>query len=159
LRIPLPGDADQRLTQWAWQLLDRWGVVFRDLLERETVAPPWWQLAGVYRRMEARGEIRGGRFVAGVAGEQYATSKAVEMLRQVRDERPDGQCVVISAADPLNLCGILTPGERVPRTHTNSLAMCDGRYVAVQQAGEVDFVEPLAAEQKADLTRRLRKTG
>ncbi len=79
-------DEEQAATSWAWQLLRRWGVVFRDLLVRETAAPPWGRLVQVYRRLEARGEIRGGRFVRGVAGEQYAMPEAVELLRSARDE-------------------------------------------------------------------------
>jgi ATP-dependent Lhr-like helicase len=148
-----------RLSQWAWQLLNRWGVVFRDLLAREPVAPSWPQLVGTFRRMEARGEIRGGRFIEGVGGEQYALSKAVEALRQVRDEAPSGQCVVISAADPLNLTGILTDVPRVPSTHTNSLALRDGRFIATQQAGEIQFHADVASELAVDLSRKLRRTG
>jgi ATP-dependent Lhr-like helicase len=153
-----PGDAE-RITKWAWQLLARWGVVFRDLLAREPAAPSWGQLVGVYRRLEARGEIRGGRFVTGVAGEQYATSKAVDLLRQVRDEPANGQWIVINAADPLNLCGIVTDGPRIPATHTNALALRDGRYIATQQAGEIQFHSELPQELTVDLARKLRKTG
>jgi ATP-dependent Lhr-like helicase len=156
--IEAPSESD-RLQRWAWQLLERWGVVFRDLLAREPAAPSWGQLVGVYRRLEARGEIRGGRFVTGVAGEQYATSKAVELLRQVRDEPASGQWIVISASDPLNLCGILTDGPRVPATHVNALALRDGRYVATQQAGEIQFHTELPQELSVDMTRKLRRTG
>lgn len=150
---------EERLANWARQLLDRWGVVFRDLLAQEPVAPSWGQLVFTLRRMEARGEIRGGRFVADVGGEQFASSKAVEALRQIRDEPPANQWVVISAADPLNLSGILTLGPRIPCTHKNTLVLCDGRYVATQQAGEIAFHAPLASDVAVEMSRKLRRTG
>jgi ATP-dependent Lhr-like helicase len=96
-------------------LLRRYGVVFRDLLERETTAPKWRELVPMLRRMEARGEVRGGRFLSGFAGEQYALPEALESLRAARKQglRLDLE-VCVSAADPLNLLGILVPGDRVP---------------------------------------------
>jgi len=97
----------------ARQLLLRWGVVFRDLLARETIAPPWRDLLVTFRRMEAQGEIRGGRFVSGFVGEQFARPEAVELLREIRRDRTSGDAPGISAADPLNLAGIITPGPRV----------------------------------------------
>jgi ATP-dependent Lhr-like helicase len=97
----------------ARQLLRRYGVVVRELLARETLAPPWRTLLGVFRRLEARGEVRGGRFIAGLVGEQFALPEAVEALRGTRREDDRGQVVVLAAADPLNLVGILTPGARV----------------------------------------------
>ena len=104
---------EARVARFAGQLLDRWGVVCRDLAARETLAPPWRELLGALRRMEARGEIRGGRFVAGVVGEQFARPDAVELLRVVRrDDAPRGP-IRVSAADPLNLTGVLLPGPRV----------------------------------------------
>jgi ATP-dependent Lhr-like helicase len=96
----------------AGQLLQRWGVLFRDLLARETVSPPWRDLVLVLRRMEDRGEIRGGRFVAGYAGEQFALPEAIDLLRMVRRESVS-EPVSVSASDPLNLAGILLPGPRV----------------------------------------------
>jgi ATP-dependent Lhr-like helicase len=110
--------ADGNETQ-AWALLRRYGVVFRRLLTREAAALPWRELARVYRRLEARGEIRGGRFVSGMSGEQFALPRAVERLREVRKTAADGRLLAISAADPLNLSGIITSGERIrpfPRT-------------------------------------------
>src|SRR5205814_2978872 len=95
----------------AWSLLRRYGVVFRRLLTREANAAPWRELTRVYRRLEARGNIRGGRFVSGMSGEQFALGEAVDRLREVRRETPDGSLVVISAADPLNLAGVLTSGD------------------------------------------------
>lgn len=97
----------------ARQLLRRYGVMLRDLLAREDHAPSWRILLGIYRRMEARGEIRGGRFVSGFVGEQFALPEAVEALRAVRRQRQAQETVVVAAADPLNLIGILTPGPRI----------------------------------------------
>jgi ATP-dependent Lhr-like helicase len=97
----------------ARQLLLRWGVVFRDLLARETIAPAWRDLLVTFRRMEAQGEIRGGRFVSGFVGEQFARPEAVELLREIRRDRTAGDAPNISAADPLNLGGIITPGPRI----------------------------------------------
>jgi ATP-dependent helicase Lhr and Lhr-like helicase len=108
----VPDEATVEL--WADTLLRRYGVVFRRLLLRESGAPPWRLLARAYRRREARGEIRGGHFVAGVSGEQFALPEAVARLRSVRRNGADGFTVTLSAADPLNLDGILTPGRRVP---------------------------------------------
>jgi ATP-dependent Lhr-like helicase len=110
----------------AEQLLARWGVVFHDLLARETVAVPWRDLLWALRRMEARGTARGGRFVAGFSGEQYALPEAVDMLRSPRSRAPDGELVTLSAADPLNLVGIVVPGPRIPALHTNRVAFRDG---------------------------------
>jgi ATP-dependent Lhr-like helicase len=102
-----------RLEAVARVLLKRYGVVFRSLLARESRLPPWRELAMVYRRLEARGEIRGGRFVSGFGGEQFALPEAVSLMRAVR-KRGELQPVSVSAADPLNFRGILTPDERVP---------------------------------------------
>ena len=99
---------------YARALLRRYGVVFHRLLARESLNVPWRELLQVYRRLEARGELRGGRFVAGVTGEQFALSQAVVSLRAVRREEGAGTLVAISAADPLNLVGIVVPGERIP---------------------------------------------
>jgi ATP-dependent Lhr-like helicase len=129
--------------EWAWQLLRRWGVVFRDLLEREPGAPKWFEILQVLRRLEARGEIRGGRFISGVAGEQFALGDTVRLLRQLRDEGSKQELVVISAADPLNLVGILTSHERVTSNASNRVAFLDGIPVAALIAREVRYlVEP-----------------
>jgi ATP-dependent Lhr-like helicase len=122
------GEGREALVEWlARQLLARWGVVFRDLLSREASAPPWRELALVYRRLEARGEIRGGRFAAAFSGEQFALPDAVDALRATRRAPRTGEeRVELSAADPLNLVGILTPGARVPATMGNRVAWVDG---------------------------------
>ena len=101
-------------------------MVFRDLLEREPGAPRWFELLQVYRRLEARGEIRGGRFITGVAGEQFAIGDTIRILRQLRDDGPARELVVISAADPLNLTGIVLPGPRVPAIGANTVTYVDG---------------------------------
>lgn len=151
---------DECLSNWARQLLLRWGVVFRDLLARETTAASWSQLLPVLRRMEARGEIRGGRFVAGVGGEQYASSEVVDRVRRVRNDEPSSDLLVVSAADPLNLQGIVTAGARVPATRTNALAIREGAVVATLQGREIRMIdERLSPEATADIARRLRRTG
>ena len=116
-----------------WMLLKRYGIVFRDLLARETNLPKWRELQIAFRRLEDRGEIRGGRFVDGFLGEQFALPVAVESLRSTRKLAPSGESVTISAADPLNLVGILVPGERVPAISGRTVGFRDG--VAVE-AGE-----------------------
>jgi ATP-dependent Lhr-like helicase len=115
----------------AWMLLRRYGVVFRRLVERETLLVPWRDVLRVFRRLEARGEVRGGRFVGGFSGEQYALPEAVGTLRAVRRESGGGETVTISGADPLNLVGIITPGEIVPGVATNRILFRDGIPVAV----------------------------
>ncbi|MGH9556111.1 MAG: Lhr family helicase, partial [Terriglobales bacterium] len=107
-------------------LLARYGVVFRDLLAREAVVPAWRELLIAFRRLEDRGEVRGGRFVSGFLGEQFALPMAVESLRALRRSEPTGETVTISAADPLNLVGILMPGERVPAISGKRVTLRDG---------------------------------
>jgi len=112
LRTGTPA-ASPSLEAFANQLLLRWGVVFRDLLARETLAPAWRDLLTVLRRMEARGEVRGGRFVAGLVGEQFARSEAIDLLRGLRRSEEPGEALAVATADPLNLAGIILPGPRV----------------------------------------------
>ncbi len=121
----------------ARQLLQRYGVVFRELLARETRCPPWRLLLQAYRRMEARGEIRGGRFVNGFVGEQYALPDAVESMRTVRRLPPDHDAVIVSCADPLNLAGILTPGPRVPVHSRQFIAWLNGAPTETGPLGNV----------------------
>jgi ATP-dependent Lhr-like helicase len=125
-------------------LLSRYGVVFWRLLEREADwLPPWRDLLRVYRRLEGRGEIRGGRFVAGFAGEQFALPQAVAALREMRRKPASGAWVSLSAADPLNLIGILTPGMRLPALTGNRLLYCDGLPVATLAGGETQLLEDM----------------
>jgi ATP-dependent helicase Lhr and Lhr-like helicase len=122
-------------------LLRRYGVVFRKLLTREPDwLPPWFELLRVFRRLEARGEIRGGRFVAGFSGEQYALAEAVPMLRAVRRKPKTEQLVSISASDPLNLVGVVTPGARVPALAGNRVLYRDGVPMAIHVGGKAEFL-------------------
>ena len=125
-------------------LLRRWGVIFWKLLAREADwLPSWRDVLMCCRRLEARGEIRGGRFVAGFAGEQFATPEAVAPLREARRRPRSGEYLSLSAADPLNLLGILTPGPRLPSLTGNRLLYRDGLPIATFAAGEVNFLETL----------------
>jgi ATP-dependent helicase Lhr and Lhr-like helicase len=116
-----------------WMLLKRYGIVFRDLLARETNLPKWRELQIAFRRLEDRGEIRGGRFVDGFLGEQFALPVAVESLRATRRLPPSGETITLSAADPLNLVGIIVPGERVPAISGRIVSFRDG--AAVEDGG------------------------
>jgi ATP-dependent Lhr-like helicase len=132
--------ADAVVETQARALLARYGVVFRRVAARETNAAPWRALVRAYRRLEARGEIRGGRFVTGVSGEQFALPDAVERLREVRRTPKDGRLITISAADPLNLAGILDHGDRVRTITAHRLVYRDGVPLA---ALEGDYMRPL----------------
>jgi ATP-dependent Lhr-like helicase len=111
----------KNLESVARQLLKRWGVVFRDLLARESLTFAWRDLLKIYRTMEAQGQLRGGRFVSGFVGEQFALPEALDALRAIRRSQPTGEVLRISAADPLNLIGIITPGSRL-RPHPTRFA-------------------------------------
>ena len=140
--LPAP---EKRLEVIARQFLRRYGVVFREVLARETQAPPWRALIQVYRRWEASGEMRGGRFVDGVVGEQYALPGAVEALRAVRRQDAAGETVIVSAADPLNLAGILTPGPRIPAPSGHLIVYRDGLPMASGLLGSVrSHLQPAA---------------
>ena len=123
-------------------LLSRYGVVFRRLLTRESISVPWRDLLQVYRRLEARGEIRGGRFVDGFLGEQFALPVAVESVRTMRKLPASGECITISAADPLNLVGIVVPGDRVPAISGKTVTFRDG---VAEVALLKDFADPNVA--------------
>ena len=134
------GADDARAEAAARQLLLRYGVLFPELLARDALSVRWRDLARVLRRLEARGEIRGGRFVAGFVGEQFALPEAADALRRRRNEgdnrATDARLAVISACDPLNLAGILTPGPRVAATPGNRLAYRDGIPIAAMEGGQ-----------------------
>ena len=117
---------DDAVHALAWTLLARYGVVFRRVLARESSGVPWRDLARVYRTLEARGEIRGGRFVSGMSGEQFALPDAVDRLRELRRSGPDGTLMTISAADPLNLTGIITGAERLRTAAGNRIVYRNG---------------------------------
>ncbi len=139
--IDAPPDDERAFERQGWALLRRYGVVFRRLLARETNVAPWRALARVYRHLELRGEIRGGRFVSGMSGEQFAMPEAVTRLREIRRTPPDGRLIVISAADPLNLCGIITTGDRVRAVASTRIVYRDGVALA---ALEGDYIKQLA---------------
>ncbi|MGC4050694.1 MAG: hypothetical protein QM757_15065 [Paludibaculum sp.] len=109
------GDPSERIQKWTEQLLLRWGVLIRDLLNRETGAPPWRELLPVLRKLEAQGQIRGGRFIDGFTGEQFARPEALDLLRAVRREADAAGPVDLTSPDPLNLVGIILPGPRIGR--------------------------------------------
>ncbi|MFO0664096.1 MAG: DEAD/DEAH box helicase [Polyangiaceae bacterium] len=129
--------ADDVAERTAKRLLRRYGVVFRELCARERHAVPWRALLVVFRRLEARGELRGGHFVSGFVGEQFALPDSVAALRAVRRARKEGEVVTISAADPLNLVGIVVPGSRVAITSTDVLAFRDGELLCAGSLGHV----------------------
>lgn len=140
-------------------LLRRYGVLFRKLIEREDGLPPWRELYYVLRRLEARGEVRGGRFVSGFSGEQFALPEAAATLRKTA-KVPGQERVAISAVDPLNLAGILTPGDKVPRLAGNRLLFEGGVPIAVQSGGDIRYLRELESgvqwEVKNLLIRRQR---
>jgi len=137
----------------AWSLLHRYGIVFRRLLTRETATAPWRELTRVYRRLEARGDIRGGRFVSGMSGEQYALPDAVPVLREVRRTTPTGAFHSVSTADPLNLAGIVTAGPRVAARGRNRMAYRDGVPVAVIENQVFKPLQPLDAAETSEAAR------
>jgi ATP-dependent Lhr-like helicase len=122
-----------------WMLLRRYGIVVRDVLAREANLPPWRELLSAFRRLEDRGEIRGGRFVDGFLGEQFALPVAVESVRAMRKLDASAGTITLSAADPLNLVGILVPGERVPAISGNSVTFCDGAAVTERTVASTEY--------------------
>ena len=140
LRRSATATVDDRMQQLAFILLHRYGVVFRKLLINESAQlPPWHEMLRVFRQLEAQGLIRGGRFVGGVTGEQYALPEAVTALRALRKQPHDGQMVSLSAADPLNLSGVLMPGPRIPSLTSNRLLLRDGVLIASQVGGQTEL--------------------
>ena len=141
-------------------LLRRYGVVFWRLLEREANwLPPWRELLYVYRRFEARGEIRGGRFVAGFAGEQFALPEAIGALREVRRKGDAGVLVSLSGADPLNLAGVLTPGPKLAGLTRNRVLYRDGIPIALLEGGEIRFLETLEAGSEWEARKTLLRSS
>jgi len=136
---------EEAIECFARTLLRRYGVMFRRLLDREAIKVSWYELGRVYRRLEARSEIRGGYFVGGVSGEQFALPEAIGLLRSLRKTPTQGQLITISAADPLNLTGTLVPGPRVASITANRILLRDGAPVASLEAGHV---VPLDSDSK-----------
>ncbi|CCE22067.1 DEAD/DEAH box helicase [Methylotuvimicrobium alcaliphilum] len=141
-------DAYEPVEHIARVLLNRYGVVFRKLLDNEEGIPSWRDLLYVYRRLEARGEVRGGRFVQGLAGEHFALPQAVSMLRDSRKQAKTGELIAISTVDPLNLTGIIGSGDRVGPQTANRLLYRDGVLLASSKKNDVVFVETVEPEQE-----------
>jgi len=151
-----PSFAPEVLEHIAMALLRRYGVVFWRLLEREADwLPPWRDLLRVYQRLEARGLVRGGRFVNGLAGEQFALPEAIPLLREVRRHANDGAYVCVAGTDPLNLVGTLLPGSKVPAVAGNRVLYRDGVPVASLVAGEFSFPPDADGETKQLMRMRL----
>ena len=146
----------EQVERVARQLLQRYGIVFHRLLVREEGLPRWRDLLRVYRRLEARGEVRGGRFVAGFSGEQYALPDAVQQVRAVRRARPSGALISISAADPLNLAGVTSPGPRVPSIASNRVVYRDGIPIAALAGGAPSSLVPSQPTLEPDVQGALR---
>jgi len=131
------GSREAAIEKFAQVLLRRYGIVFRRMLERESFPVTWYELGRIYRRWEARGEIRGGYFVGGVSGEQFALPEAIGLLRSIRKSSSNGALITLSAADPLNLQGVLTPGARIPALTANRILFRDGLPIAALERREV----------------------
>ena len=147
---------EDAIEAFARALLRRYGVVFRRLLERETLSPSWYELGRLYRKLESRGEIRGGYFVSGISGEQFALPEAISQLRSIRKQPAQDRLISLSGADPLNLAGILTPGPRVSAVASNRILLRDGAPLATLEAGEIIKSEPGNAEMDRLIERELR---
>jgi ATP-dependent helicase Lhr and Lhr-like helicase len=146
---------EKRLDFLAQQYLRRYGMICRELLARESSAPPWRELLHVLRRSEARGEIRGGRFIAGLSGEQFGLPEAVDALRALRRKESSGQYLRISACDPLNLVGILTPGPRVQAVLGNRIIYRNGVPVGAVENGQTRILAQVENEEKSEINRLL----
>ena len=131
------GPREAAIEKFARVLLRRYGVVFRRMLERESFPVTWYELGRIYRRWEARGEIRGGYFVGGVSGEQFALPEAIGLLRSIRKSSSNRELITLSAADPLNLQGVLTPGARIPAFTANRILFRDGLPIAALESREI----------------------
>jgi ATP-dependent Lhr-like helicase len=138
--------SNEHVEMFAWTLLRRYGVVFRRLLYRESAAVPWRDLVRVYRRLEARGEIRGGRFVTGMSGEQFALPEAVERLREIRRTPADDRLTTISGADPLNLTGIITAGDRIRTAVSARIVYRNGVPLAAMEGDMLRMLASLDGE-------------
>ena len=148
--------AAEAIEHVARTLLRRYGVVCFQLLEREAAwLPPWRELVRVYRRLEARGEIRGGRFIAGVTGEQFALPDAIAAMRAVRRQPPDEAMVCLSASDPANLLGTVLAGPRVPRLAGSRVLYRDGLAIGTSIGGQIELLVPLAPTETRAATRAL----
>jgi ATP-dependent Lhr-like helicase len=149
---------DGAIEQFARVFLHRYGVVFRRLLERESLPVTWYELVRIYRRWEARGEIRGGYFVGGISGEQFALPEAIGLLRSIRKASRNSELIALSAADSLNLQGILTPGPRIPALTANRVLFLDGLPIAALEAGEIrKFAEAPVSDLQVETALKIGK--
>ncbi|MBT8147349.1 MAG: ATP-dependent DNA helicase, partial [Gammaproteobacteria bacterium] len=150
--------SNEQLERLVHVYLQRWGVVFRKVLERESFAPPWRDLLRGLRRMELQGTLRGGRFIAGISGEQFAYGDTVDVLRKVARQAREGKAreyVALAAADPLNLLNLILPDSRLPRVANNRVLFRDGVPLAVLQGNQVSFLRDIAPEQQWKLQQLL----
>ncbi len=152
------GPREVAIEKFARVLLRRYGIVFRRLLERESFPLTWYELGRIYRRWEARGEIRGGYFVGGVSGEQFATPEAIGLLRSIRKMSVNGELVALSAADPLNLQGILTPGPRIAAFTANRILFSRGLPIAALESGGIrKLVDAPVSDSQIETALRIGK--
>jgi len=149
------GNAQKRIAEICQSLLRRYGVVFRAVVQRETLLPPWWELLKYFRRMEDRGEVRGGRFVDGFSGEQFALPEALGLLRQPIDASGKPCFTIISACDPLNLGGLITPGVKTPALSSNRILLENGVPVARVLNEELDEFSGISAQASQEARQRL----
>jgi hypothetical protein len=143
----------------AEQLLVRWGIVFRDVVLREELAVPWREVVWAMRRLEARGVIRGGRFVSGFTGEQFALPEALDELARVRRQPRDGERVRICGSDPLNLVGILTPGARVSAVRTREIIFVDGLPTSLEDTESARIAKATPVNVQANVITRLARAS
>ena len=148
--------SDGAIETFARVLLRRYGIVFRRLLERESLRVSWYELGRVYQRFEARGEIRGGHFINGASGEQFALPEAIGLLRSIRKAGSAGELIVINAADPLNLLGILTSEPRIPAITANRILLRDGLPIAALNAGEIKRLNEAGAVNESAIEQILK---
>jgi ATP-dependent Lhr-like helicase len=153
-----PGNAgrEELVEVFARTLLRRYGVVSRRIAEKESLRVPWFELIRIFRRLEARGEVRGGYFVGGLSGEQFARPEAIGLLRSIRKGKAKGELLAISAADPLNLVGILTPGPRIAAITAHRILLRDGVPIAALKAGEVFALDGQPLEPERAIENALR---
>ena len=143
-----PTDSYEHVEHIARTLLLRYGVVFRKVLDREDGIPSWRELLYVYRRLEARGELRGGRFVQGFSGEQFALPEALNLLKDIRKQEKTAELIVLCAADPLNLTGVITPGDRITSSTNQRVVYRDGIPVAHGTRSKVSYLQDFNVDQQ-----------
>lgn len=146
---------DEQIEELIYIYLARWGIIFRKILEKEINAPQWRLMLRVLRRLELKGLIRGGRFIAGINGEQFAKTETVTLLRNIAKKEKQAKLISISAADPLNLIGIIIPGNKVSRIASNRILFRDGIPIAVYEANEFLFLEKTPEDKQWEIKQAL----